>query len=137
MTRKEEALKLFDGRYNCAQAVLAAYGPDYGIERDVALRIASVFGSGIARTGGMCGAVSGALMVLSLRYCTGEPKGLLPKPIHKKARQFIQRYEQEVKSVNCNAMRGHDPNAGKYVKGNNERCTGFVGLACDILEAML
>lgn len=138
MTRAEDAQDLFNsGKYNCAQAILAAYGPSYGIERGLALRVSSVFGTGIARTGGMCGSVSGALMVLSLRYCTGEPKGLLPKPVHRKARTFIKRFEAETGSTNCNAMRGKDAMRGKYVKGNNESCPGFVELACRILDDML
>jgi len=136
--RAEDAISLFtEQNYNCAQAILAAYGPAYGLDRMVALKLASVFGSGTARTGGMCGAVSGALMVLSLRYCTGEPKGLLPKPVHKKARQFIKRFEAEAASTNCNAMRGKDPRKGKYVRGGNESCPGFVELACKLLEEML
>ena len=78
MSRTQEALKIFSSNFNCAQAVLGAYGPDYGLSREMAFKVSSVFGTGIARTGGMCGAVTGALMVLSLRYCTGEPKGFLP-----------------------------------------------------------
>jgi len=135
--RAEKALSLFDSRYNCAQAVLASYGPDYGLEETMALKLASVFGGGVARTGGVCGAVTGALMVLSLRFCDAKPKGLFQKPIHKKAREFLRRYEEMVGSVNCNAMRGHDPSSGKYVKGGNEACPGFVELACRLLEDSL
>lgn len=138
MTRAEEAISLFtEQNYNCAQAILAAYGPGYGLDRKVALSLASVFGSGTARTGGMCGAVTGALMVLSLRYCSGEPKGFFPKPVHRKAREFIKRFEAEAVSTNCNAMRGKDPHRGHYVKGENESCPGFVELACRILDDML
>ena len=137
MTRAENAISIFNQNYNCAQAILAAYGPEYGLDPTLALKLASVFGSGTARTGGMCGAVTGALMILSLRYCTGEPKGFLPKPVHRKARQFIKRFEAETVSTNCNAMRGFDPMKGHYVKGNNESCPGFVELACRLLEEML
>jgi len=137
VTRTEDAISLFNQQYNCAQAILASYGPGYGLKREIALKVASVFGSGTARTGGMCGAVTGALMVLSLRYCTGEPKGFFPRPVHKKARQFIREFEKEAGSHNCNAMRGKDPHKGHYVKGKNESCPGFVELACRLLEEML
>ena len=137
MTRVEKAVSLFDQKYNCAQAILAAYCPDYGLDETLALKLASVFGGGIARTGGMCGAVSGALMVLSLRYCDARPKGMLEKPVHKKARLFLKRFEEEAGSHNCNAMRGFDPARGRYVKGNNEPCPGFVELACSLLEELL
>jgi len=138
VSRAEDATSLFtEQNYNCAQAILAAYGPGYGLDRGIALKLASVFGSGTARTGGMCGAVTGALMVLSLRYCTGEPKGFFPKPVHRKARQFIKLFEAEASSTNCNAMRDRDPHKGRYTRGNNNRCPGFVELACKLLEEML
>ena len=137
MTRSEKAASLFKQKYNCAQAILAAYGPDYGLDETLALKLSSVYGGGIARTGGMCGAVSGALMVLSLRYCDAKPKGMLEKPVHKKARLLLKRFQQEAGSHNCNAMRGFDPARGKYVRGKNEQCPGFVELACRLLEELL
>lgn len=137
MTRSDDAIAIFKDGYNCAQAVLAAYGPDYGLQREMAFRVSSVFGSGIARTGDMCGAVTGALMVLSLRYCTGKPKGIIPKPVHKKARKFLQQFEKESGTCNCNALRGFDPHIGKYVKGNYSGCEGLVLRACQLLEDLL
>ncbi len=76
-------------------------------------------------------------MVLSLQSCDAKPKGLFQKPVHKKARRFIKRYEAEASSTNCNACRGKDATRGKYIKGNNDRCPGLVELACQLLEEFL
>lgn len=136
--RVEEASRLFSsgGGYNCAQAILAAFGPDYGLERTIALKLSSAFGSGMARTGGTCGAVTAAVMVLSLRYCTGEPKGILPKPVHKKAHKFVKAFEERFGTLNCSHLRGKEYD-GTYCKGGNERCPDFVRVAAELLEEML
>lgn len=51
--------------YNCAQAVLAAFGPGAGLSEADACRVAANFGSGM-KMGETCGAVTGGLMVLGL-----------------------------------------------------------------------
>ena len=67
MTRGEKATGYFRGGYICSQAVLAAFSGDCGISEEQALRLGSCFGSGM-RKGEVCGACSGALMVLGLMY---------------------------------------------------------------------
>ena len=54
-----------DVHYNCAQAVFLPFAQAKGIDRDTAYAIASQFGSGMGM-GGVCGALSGALMALGL-----------------------------------------------------------------------
>lgn len=67
MSRVDKAVAYFDNNFNCAQAVFTTFATELGIEEELALRIATQFGGG-ARKGEMCGAVSGALMVLGLKY---------------------------------------------------------------------
>ena len=54
---------LFDGGYNCAQAVLQAAT---GRDDPELLAMAAAFGSGIGESGCLCGAVSGGVMALGL-----------------------------------------------------------------------
>ncbi len=68
MTTCETAVDLFAREFNCAQAILGAYGPAEGLCLDDCLRLAAPFGGGIGRLGETCGAVIGALMVLGLRH---------------------------------------------------------------------
>ncbi len=64
MNHPEEAKRLFLEGYNCAQAVFCAYRDVTGLDLDTSARLASSFGAGMGRLREVCGAVSGALMVL-------------------------------------------------------------------------
>ncbi|MGY5874221.1 MAG: C-GCAxxG-C-C family protein [Candidatus Thorarchaeota archaeon] len=58
-------------RGNCAQAVFATYGLHMGlgkIDFDTCMKIASAFGGGINLTGNVCGAITGSLMALGIKY---------------------------------------------------------------------
>lgn len=68
MSEVDRAVEMFREGCACSQAVLAAFGPRYGLDEDTALRLASGFGSGM-RMGDTCGAVTGAFMVLGLASC--------------------------------------------------------------------
>jgi C_GCAxxG_C_C family probable redox protein len=66
MSEGEKAVTLFD-KFNCAQSVFAACGPREGIDQRTCLLVAGAFGGGMGRMGEVCGAVTGALMVLGAR----------------------------------------------------------------------
>ena len=53
------AKKNFDAKLNCAESTSKAIADYLGIGKSVFPRAATPFGGGIARSGGMCGAVSG------------------------------------------------------------------------------
>ena len=63
----DKAEEYFSNNFNCSQAVFTAFATEAGLDEELALKIATQFGGG-ARKGEMCGAVSGALMVLGLKY---------------------------------------------------------------------
>ena len=60
------SVELFKSGFFCAESVLLAIAESQGIHSDLIPRIATGFCSGISRTGGMCGAVSGAIMGINL-----------------------------------------------------------------------
>lgn len=58
-------------KVSCSQAIFAAYGERLSlgkVDYDTCLKIASAFSGGIAQTGNVCGALTGALMALGLKY---------------------------------------------------------------------
>ena len=65
--RKENALRYFAEHLHCSQSILAAFSEECGITEEQAFRLGSCFGSGM-RKGNVCGACTGALMVLGLIY---------------------------------------------------------------------
>jgi C_GCAxxG_C_C family probable redox protein len=64
----EQAVDLFRTGCACSQAVCVPYATRLGLDRTVALRLASGFAGGM-RSGEVCGAVTGAIMALSLAHC--------------------------------------------------------------------
>ena len=62
-SKKEKAIEYFEDHLHCSQSVLAAFAEECGITEEQAFRLGSCFGSGM-RKGNVCGACTGALMVI-------------------------------------------------------------------------
>ena len=60
MNKKEKALEVFSSNFNCSQAVFSVFAEEYGLDKEIYLKIATSFGGGM-RKGEACGAVTGAL----------------------------------------------------------------------------
>ena len=73
MTRKEKAVRTYENGYLCSQAVLAAYAEKYGLTEEQALKLGTCLGAGM-RKGEVCGACTGALMVLGLLFGQTDPE---------------------------------------------------------------
>jgi len=58
----------FQEGFNCSQSVFAAHAEALGVNQELAFRIASGLGAGMGRMQETCGAVTGACLVLGLRY---------------------------------------------------------------------
>ncbi len=136
--RKKDALKLFHEGFNCAQAILAAYGDMFGLERENAFKIGAPFGGGVANTGDTCGAVIGSLMVIGLRYGPVKPVGWFKRAkLYKTSRSFMKRFTNVCGSHKCEDLKC-------YYRSNNPEnvkmkafCTRIVEKAVDILEDLI
>ena len=67
MDQITKAIELFGQGYMCSQAVFAAFSEQFGITEKQALKIGGCFGGGMNK-GEVCGACTGALMVLGMKY---------------------------------------------------------------------
>ena len=97
MSEITKAVQLFENGYVCSQAVFAAFSPDFGLEKETALKIGACFGSGM-RKGEVCGACTGALMVLGLKY--GESK----EKSNEACKRFLDEFAEENGSYICNEL---------------------------------
>ena len=68
MGRVEQALACFEKGFLCSQAVFSIYCEEFGLERELAVKLTEGFGGGMGRMGETCGAVTGAFMVIGLKY---------------------------------------------------------------------
>jgi len=109
MSVADEAVTMFNQRFNCSQAVLATCGAPRGLDRTVALRMAEVFGGGMGRMGLTCGAVTGAFMVIGLKHAklTPEDDASRQKSVEL-ARQFREKFEARHGSICCQDLLGVD-----------------------------
>ncbi|AOS84057.1 hypothetical protein BIU88_07840 [Chlorobaculum limnaeum] len=145
MNRKEKALQLFSNRCNCSQAVFAAFRRAEVLDEASALRMATVFGGGVAGAGGgLCGAVSGALLALSMRYGMGGIEELANKTkSYELGRQFMAEFEKRMGSCRCESILGlcigepENLQKARELKLFETVCVDAVGTAADILEEML
>ncbi len=75
MTHIDKAKALFEQKFHCSQAVFAAFASELGISEEQALKIGACFGAGMCK-GEVCGACTGALMALGLKYGQSEIEDL-------------------------------------------------------------
>lgn len=101
----KNAKKKFESGYNCAQSVLYAFLDSNLITKDTALKIATGFGAGYGRMQDVCGAVSGAIMVLGLKHGRGEKEDLkVTNTMYQKTQDFITSFMDKHDSINCKEL---------------------------------
>ena len=141
MNRMDKSVNKFKEGYNCAQSVLFAYGEDLGMSSDLAMKIATGFGGGMGRNQEVCGAVTGALMVIGLVYGRGiEESKDKQENTYSKVQTFFDSFVKEFGTVNCKELLDGccllTPEGQKSFKENMliERCYDYVRFSCRILD---
>ena len=143
MNRIETVLSRFAGGFNCSQAVFSAYADDFGLDEATALKIASGFGGGMGRMAETCGAVTGAMMVLGLRFDGATPDREAKERVYAKIREFTNRFKARNAALLCQDLLTCDistPEGLEAAKGKNlftTMCPKYVQDAAEILEEML
>lgn len=87
--RVSRAITLFESGFNCSQAVFMAYADAYGIEEKLAAGLSTSFGGGMGRMREVCGALSGACMLLGLEYPHNDPADKTSKDTNYKVVQRV------------------------------------------------
>ncbi|MGC4122649.1 MAG: C-GCAxxG-C-C family protein [Myxococcales bacterium] len=144
-TRRDEAIELFRKRFNCSQAVFTAYRQREFLDEATALRLATVFGAGVACTGNeLCGAVSGALMALSMKHGRGDEQSVEAKAkTYALAQDFLQRFGGRFGGCRCEQVLGFNLGTPEGLKRAQDeklfetRCLDAVKAAAEILDEML
>ena len=141
--KTEKAVKRFKGGFNCSQAIFSSYSEQFGLDFDKACKIATGFGGGM-RMAGTCGAVTGAFMVLGLKYGNNPEKDKNAKAnTYKKIEDFTSRFKARNNSVACGELLGCDISTLEGAKEAHDKglfsiiCPRLVQDATEILEEML
>jgi C_GCAxxG_C_C family probable redox protein len=143
----DKAQKAFDTmanrKMNCAQTVFSVFSKEYGLTEGQALAIAQSFGSGM-RVNGVCGAVTGAYMVLGL--ANPPPKENPRQSMDKTnalAAEFNRKFEELYGSICCTDLLGYSLTNPEEAAEAREKglfvtkCPEFVRDAVKIVESLL
>ena len=146
MTREVEEVaarsrELFDGGLYRAESVLQAVAEQHGISPPLIPRIATGFCSGLARTGGPCGAVTGAVMALGLATGRDTPEEDVT-PTYEAVQRLLNRFQEQFGAISCPDLIGVDigtpeGRAAFEQQGLHDRCRGFVEGAAAIVTEIL
>lgn len=140
----QEAQRLFAEEFLCAESVLLALARSAGHDSPLLPRIATGFCSGMGRAGGLCGAVSGAVMAFGL--CLGRDKSSDDlTPAYALTEEFQNAFMERFGGMNCRELTGFhlgDPEGLAAYRRNGLKdglCRELVGWSCatamDLLQA--
>lgn len=144
MGKADRAIALHGRGCNCAQSVLCAFAEDLGLGQEDALRIATGFGGGMGRTGGTCGAVTGAYMVLGLARGMRNPEEKGKKDsTYMLVQEFADRFRGKQGAVGCRELLGVDVSTAEGLRLAHERnlfatrCNTLIHDAVMVLQGVL
>jgi C_GCAxxG_C_C family probable redox protein len=144
LTRADDAEAIFRGGFSCAQSVCLAFADDYDIDRETALKLSCALGGGMGHTDNTCGAVTGALMVIGMKYGRTRPEDKAAKEkTYEVTREFISEFLSRNHSLRCTDLLGynlsHPRELGLATENGAFRatCPLLVRSAAEILEEIL
>jgi C_GCAxxG_C_C family probable redox protein len=144
MNRAEDAVSCFKEGFSCAQSVFSSYAPQFGLNRELALKIATSFGGGMARMGKTCGAVTGAFMAIGLSCGRVRAQDeQIKEKNYGLVREFVRRFEARNGSIICRELLDCDistPEGLKFAQDNKlfeNVCPKFVRGAAEIVAQLI
>lgn len=143
MIYMDKARKYFGQKYHCSQAVLAAFADEIGLTEQQALKLGGCFGAGMCK-GEVCGACTGALMALGMKYGQCEVMDMESRvKTNEVTKAFLDAFRKENGSYICRELLKCDlstENGRKYAIEHNlftEFCPEKVCSAVRIAEKLM
>lgn len=103
--RSEIAMTKFSEGYNCAQSVFYAFCEVLNFEKDLALKMVCGFGAGMGRKQEVCGAVTGAIVVIGTKFGRGlEEERIATELTYQKTRQLMDRFTAKHGTFICRKL---------------------------------
>ncbi len=143
-SNSEIALTYFSNGFSCSQAVLVSHCEELGLDTEKALKVASAFGGGMGHIGETCGAVTGAFMLIGLKYGKYTKEDTEAK---EKTYSLVKRYTSEFKkqhgSVKCKELIPYDISINEELEKAREAhvfttiCPKLVESSVKIVEKIL
>jgi C_GCAxxG_C_C family probable redox protein len=138
---KQSADDAFAAGLYCAESVVHALAKAQGVESDVLPKIATAFCSGMSRMCGPCGALTGAVMGVSLALGRTSADESV-KAAYMATQQLVGEFEEKFGARNCDDLLGCDlstPEGQATFRENrlHERCKAYTGTAAEIAARLI
>lgn len=143
MNHNQKAQDKFFDEYACSQAILSEYCNYYDVDSQVALKISAGFAGGMCM-GKTCGAVTGAIMVLGLKFAGQQPE--TPEG-RKSVKEAVLKFTELFKSLNgsteCKDLLSVDISTPLGLQTAKEKnvfrtvCPKFIKDSASILEQII
>ena len=134
----EKAIIHFQGGYNCAQsALLALYEhlePDS--KNELVPKIAAGFGGGIGRCDSVCGALTGSIMAVGIKYAPNETGAEKRAKAYAYAKTLFKEFEKQHGTVMCRDLIELDlSNPEEAAKARQERV--FEKICANLIKTVI
>jgi len=140
----DKALAHFKEGYACSETILLSFAESNYIRSEVIPKIASGFGGGVARMGSICGALTGAIMAIGLKYGRNNANDKEAYELClKKSSKCCKKFEQEFGSILCFDLINCDllTSKGRYnyrkLGLKEEKCSNYVKRAVEIVLSLI
>jgi C_GCAxxG_C_C family probable redox protein len=144
LSKAVEAVLSFNNGFNCSQAIFSTYSEQLGLDKETALKIASPFGAGIGRMAETCGAVTGAYMLIGLKYGKHlSYDNVAKEKSYELVGKFNDRFNTIHGSICCRDLLQYDLNTEEglnYIRENGlweSLCPIFIKDSAQIIEKLL
>ncbi len=110
----------FNSGYNCCESIVLAVCEYKGIDKEMPLKIATPFGSGMSKNGSNCGALSAAFIASGMtkgRKNNEEPRD----PSYIPADVIFNKFKEKYNSVTCHDITELDLKNSEVMAQNKER----------------
>ncbi|NOH99414.1 C-GCAxxG-C-C family protein [Vibrio sp. 99-70-13A1] len=131
----------FESGLLCAESVVSAIAEYQGVDDHLASKMATGFCSGMARTCGPCGALSGAVMGISL-VLGRESLSDTVSTTYEATQELVEKFESEFGAKDCHKLLGCDigtEEGMEHFRSHNLRsnCSNYTRKAAQIAVQIL
>lgn len=136
------ACQLFAEGLNCSQSVFVAFSDVTGMDKELAMKLASSFGGGMGRMREVCGTCSAMFMIAGILYGLGEGFTYEEKAEHYKRIQLLtSQFKEKHNTILCRELlKGLKVTSTPEPEKRTEQyykvrpCVKFVRSAAEILD---
>jgi C_GCAxxG_C_C family probable redox protein len=144
MDQIECALTRFREGFSCSQSIFSAFAEQFGLPVETALKIAASFGGGMGHMGEICGAITGAFMVIGLAYGHTIVEDQESKEeAYRQVNEFVNQFKARNGSIICRELIGYDMCTPEKLQRANESgvfdtiCPRLVKDSAEIISVLI